>query len=198
MSTPPQETPQISEEEQKRIDAEAAAKEKQEQEALPYRWRQSLTDVTITIPVPAGTKAKQVVVEIKKSSIKAGMKGQEPILSGQFPKEIKVDDCTWTLDDSREITISLEKGSISQSWWPHVVTSAPKIDTTKINPENSSLSDLDGETRAMVEKMMYDNQQKQMGKPTSDELRQQEMIKKLQAQHPEMDFSNAKGMPGSQ
>jgi hypothetical protein len=61
-------------------------------------------------------------------------------------------------DDSREITISLEKGSIQQSWWPHVVTSAPKIDTTKINPENSSLSDLDGETRAMVEKMMVSSE----------------------------------------
>jgi hypothetical protein len=42
----------------------------------------------------------------------------------------------------------------NMAWWECVIVGHPKIDTRAIAAENSNLSDLDGSTRATVEKMM--------------------------------------------
>ncbi|OSX67510.1 hypothetical protein POSPLADRAFT_1176355 [Postia placenta MAD-698-R-SB12] len=181
----------LSKEEREARDKADRQREAAEQAVLPYKWGQELGEVDIVVPVPKGTRGKDLGVVIQKKKLSVGLKGKEPIMAGELCKDIKVEDSTWTLEDQEAVHIHLEKIN-KQQWWENVLTHHPKIDTTKITPENSKLSDLDGETRGMVEKMMFDNQQKQMGKPTSDELKKMEALKKFQDAHPELDFSNAK------
>ncbi|KAL0731355.1 hypothetical protein Bca4012_027449 [Brassica carinata] len=157
-----------------------------------YSWTQNLQEVTVTIPVPSGTKSRSVTCEIKKNRLKVGLKGQEdPIIDGEFFNAVKPDDCFWNIEDQKVISVLLTKQDQMQ-WWKYCVNGEPEIDTQKVEPESSKLSDLDPETRSSVEKMMFDQRQKQMGLPTSDEIEKQDMMKKFMSQHPEMNFSNAK------
>lgn len=106
-------------------------------------------------------------VKLLKKKLSVGLKGKEPILDGELCKDIKMEDSTWTvglfwvpldllttvkpsrrIEDQELVHIHLEKVN-NQEWWENVLTHHPKIDTTKIVPENSKLSDLDGETRCV-------------------------------------------------
>ncbi|OMO93439.1 HSP20-like chaperone [Corchorus olitorius] len=158
-----------------------------------HSWGQSLQEVTINIPVPQGTKSRDVLCEIKMKSLKVGLKGQNPIIEGELFESVKPNDSYWVIEDQKVISVLLTKCD-KTTWWKSLVKGGPEIDTQKAEPETSKLSDLDGETRSAVEKMMFDQRQKQMGLPTSQEIENQEMMKKFMAQNPNFDFSNAKMM----
>lgn len=176
---------------------------KEEKRGLPgnggttdkYTWTQTLDETHVYIPVHQNTKGKDLDIRLETDKCYVAIKGQEPILNGEWFEKIKADDSIWTLEDGKDgkiIHLSISRWRTQQHWWDCVCKGEPKIDTQKIEPEPSQLSDLDGETRQTVEKMMFDQRQKQMGLPGSDELKKREMLDKFMKAHPEMDFSKAK------
>ena len=158
-----------------------------------YVWTQTLSELSVTVPVPDGTRGKDLNVTIARTHLKVGLRSQPDsfIVDAPLTKPIIVDDSFWTVEDGNRLVISMQKLG-QMEWWDSVCTTDPKINVRAIQPENSSLSDLDGETRKTVEKMMYDQRQKAMGKPTSDEETKLNALEKFKLAHPELDFSNAK------
>jgi hypothetical protein len=156
-----------------------------------YNFTQTLAAVDIFVPLEEQTSSRNISVTITPSSLRIGLKGKDPILDGKLHDRVKVDDSTWTLVDGKTIHVYLEKLD-GMKWWSCVVQGEPEIDTRKVVPENSKLSDLDGDVRQTVEKMMYDQRMKAMGLPTSEEKQKLDFLDKFKQQHPELDFSNAK------
>lgn len=98
--------------------------------------------------IPAHVKAKDITCDYTATKLKLGLKGQTPILEGEFCEKIKTEDTLWTIETvegKKILQLTIDKFD-KMKWWDCPIKGEPKINTKKIDPENSKLSDLDGET----------------------------------------------------
>ncbi|KAK2196952.1 bifunctional HSP20-like chaperone/NudC N-terminal domain/NudC family/CS domain [Babesia duncani] len=128
-----------------------------------YDWTQTLDTLELFATVPQGTISKMIKVNVTPTTIKVVVAGKE-LFGGDLHDRVKSDECIWGLVDGKTLHISLDKVK-TMHWWPCAIKGHPEIDVKRIVPENSKLSDLDPETRATVEKMMFEQHQKAAGVP---------------------------------
>ena len=69
-----------SPEEREAKDKADRAREAEEQAKLPYKWTQTIKDVDITIAVPGNLKGRDIIVDMKKTSLKVAVKGQDAVI----------------------------------------------------------------------------------------------------------------------
>ena len=76
---------------------------------------------------------------LRNTYIQVGVKGEPPKVNGELHKRVIVDDSFWTLEDG-DVVVSLQKEN-KMEWWKCVIVGDPEINTQKVQPENSKLSE---------------------------------------------------------
>lgn len=72
------------------------ALEDAEQAQLPYKWTQTIRDVSVTAPIPGTLKGKDMDVDLRKDSIRVGVRGQTPIIEVPFHNHThNIHDLSW-------------------------------------------------------------------------------------------------------
>merc|ERR1719502_1616975 len=76
--------------------------------------------------------------------------------------------------ESGVVQVTLVK--LREVWWKSVVEGEPEIDTQKVDSVRN-ISEYDEETQAGIRKIMFDQDQKRKGLPTSDEIKNEDMLR---------------------
>lgn len=150
-------------------------------------------DVTIIIALDPPAGAKEMDVQLSPSHLKVRRRASPPgeyIIDAAFTKAHRLDDSNWWIDDKKTLTVLLQKIKRSE-WWMSVFQGHKEISWDQLQPEHPTYAeDLDGESQALVKKMMFDNQQRQRGLPTTDDLEKQALFKQFKEANPDFDMNS--------
>lgn len=118
-----------------------------------------------------------MLVEIKSKHLKVIIKGQtEPIVDGELCEKVKVEDSFWSIEDAQFLNLNFEKAS--ETIWKTVILGDAEIDTKKVD-NSKKIDEFDTETQGHLRKVLYEQERKRMGLPTTEEEEQMKLMEKV-------------------
>ena len=103
-------------------------------------------------------KAKHLKVQLKNSP--------DCIIDGELCEKVKVDESYWSIEDNQSLLINFEKSS--EVIWKQVLVGDDEIDTKKVD-NSKKLEEFDWETQGHLRKVLYEQERKRQGLPTTEE-----------------------------
>ena len=141
-----------------------------------YKWDQTVFEVSVQIDLPRKMKGKELNVTLTRDHFKAVEKANgNVIVEGEFFESVKRDESTWTIDDGTKLMLDLVKAD--DNIWKTIFKGDAEIDTSKVD-NSKKMSDFDEETQGGLRKVLYEQNRKQRGLPTTEEEQQNELLKK--------------------
>ncbi|KPJ02675.1 NudC domain-containing protein 3 [Papilio xuthus] len=139
-----------------------------------YTWAQTIMELDVTIKLPPNTKSKDLKVVINNGDICIQCRNGEVIIKDNLPYKIKANDSVWSISEGK-LLIHLEK--VQERWWDRFLSGEEPIDLNKIDASRP-LDELPEDHIAKVRELQWNQEQKLKGLPTSDEIRNMEILKK--------------------
>ncbi|XP_055841094.1 nudC domain-containing protein 3 [Episyrphus balteatus] len=134
-----------------------------------YCWSQTSTEIELHICLPEGIKSsKHIGIQIEPNHIKVISKldpGSVPLFDGVLSAKCKHNDALWTISEGK-LQITLDK--MKEAWWDRLVDGEPAIDVSKIDC-TKYMDELPPDSQAAIEKLRWEQQQKEAGIPTEAE-----------------------------
>ena len=140
-----------------------------------YNWSQGVGDVTIQFTLKQKINKKMLKIDMTVNHLKIVIQGMEkPLIDDDFCEKIIPDDSNWTIEDGQSIILFLEKAT--EIIWKSAFKGGKEIDTKTVD-NSKRIDEFDSETQAALNKIVYEQNRKRNGLPTTEEEKKLEALK---------------------
>ena len=140
-----------------------------------YNWSQGVGDVTIQFTLKQKINKKMLKIDMTVNHLKIVIDGMDkPLIDDDFCEKIIPDDSNWTIEDGQSIILFLEKAT--EIIWKSAFKGGKEIDTKTVD-NSKRIDEFDSETQAALNKIVYEQNRKRNGLPTTEEEKKLEALK---------------------